>query len=129
MASHQPYDAADQDGGAERDIQAPRHRAEQCVTGEARHCGYPENVETQAGPGTDRVHTAAWVDRPPNRRSRARKSFTAAARSVAVKSGHIVSVNHSSAYADSHKRKSDSRCSPPVRIRRSTSGSSAPLRI
>src|SRR5207237_5402515 len=104
-------------------------RAEQRVTGQPGHDGDAENIDTQTGPRAQCVHTAACVDRPPKRRSRVRKSFTAAARSFAVKSGHIVSVNHSSAYADSHKRKSDSRCSPPVRIRRSTSGSKAPLRI
>ena len=38
------------------------------------------------------------------------------------KSGHIVGVKNSSAYALSHSRKSLSRCSPPVRISRSTSG-------
>src|SRR5207237_6430913 len=101
MASHQPYSASDEDAGAEHDVQAPRHRAEQCVTGEARQCGDAENIETQTRTRAQCVHTAACVDRPPNRRSRVRKSFTAAARSVAVKSGHIVFVNHSSASAES----------------------------
>src|SRR5262249_14533878 len=61
------------------------------------------------------------LPRPPKRRSRRRNAAIAAARSAAVKSGHIRSVNHSSAYALSHSRKSESRCSPPERIRRSTS--------
>ena len=47
----------------------------------------------------------------------------AAARSSAPKSGHKVSTKQSSAYADSHSRKSDSLFSPPERMRRSTSAS------
>src|SRR2546430_13829591 len=98
-AEHQPSSPADEDAGAEHDIQAPRHRAQQGVTGEARSRGDAEDLETQAGAGVDRAHTAACVERPPKRRSRARKTRTAPARSVAVKSGHLLSVDHSSADA------------------------------
>src|SRR2546423_4962784 len=107
MASHQPYSATDEDAGAEHDVQAPRHRAEQSVTGEARQCGNAENIETQTGPRAQCVHTAACVDMPPNRRSRVRKPFTPAARSGGGKSGPLASLNHSSAHAASHHRTSD----------------------
>jgi len=51
-----------------------------------------------------------------------RNSAVAEARSEAAKSGHITGVNTSSAYAHSQSIKSLNRCSPPVRISRSTSG-------
>src|SRR5256885_2861366 len=57
----------------------------------------------------------------PRVRSRRLNSFTALSRSAAVKSGQRFCRNTNSAKAHSHKRKSESRCSPPVRINKSTS--------
>src|SRR6266446_1936925 len=57
----------------------------------------------------------------PRVRSRFPNSSTAALRSAAVKSGQRFCVKTNSAKAHSHKRKSESRCSPPVRISKSTS--------
>src|ERR1700759_2722829 len=51
---------------------------------------------------------------PPKRRCLPRNSSNAASRSLASKSGHMRSVNQSSAYAHSHNKKSDKRFSPPV---------------
>src|SRR5260370_36956481 len=72
------------------------------------------------------AHVFRLSDSAPTRRSRPRKSATAAARSSSWKSGHMRVVKKSSAYALSHRRKSLNRCSPPVRISRSTSGAGAP---
>ncbi len=53
--------------------------------------------------------------------SRLPNSSTAICKSPAVKSGQRFCTNTNSANAHSHNRKSESRCSPPVRISRSTS--------
>ena len=57
----------------------------------------------------------------PRVRSRFSNSATAFCKSPGVKSGQRFSRNTNSAKAHSHNRKSESRCSPPVRISRSTS--------
>ena len=79
--------------------------------------------EKRSGHGAHRLVVSG---RAPKRRSRPRNSATAAARSSSWKSGHMRAVKKSSAYALSHRRKSLNRCSPPVRISRSTSGAGAP---
>ena len=48
-------------------------------------------------------------------------SKSSSTNSSGVKSGQLVSVNQNSAYADCHSRKLLTRCSPPVRMSRSTS--------
>src|SRR6185437_14421736 len=58
--------------------------------------------------------------RPPKRRSRRAKVASARCKCRAPNSGQGVRVKTNSAYADSHSKKSDSRRSPPVRIKRST---------
>src|SRR6476620_1873904 len=69
----------------------------------------------------ERIHARS---RAPKRRLRIAYSSTAARRSSASKSGQSVSVKTSSAYAASQRRKFESRSSPDVRTRRSTSPSS-----
>src|SRR5438876_3826324 len=129
VATHQRRRRPDQPGGADESIEPPGHGAQQGVTRHSKSSARAENLEAEPRPAADGAHPAAASGSPPKRRSRARNSATAAASSAAPKSGHIVSVKYSSAYAHSHSRKSDSRCSPPVRIRRSTSGRTAPAPI
>src|SRR5690606_3385153 len=87
-----------------------------------------ESAKRRADAATDGGGSGdvAWSElgpSPPNLRSRRRYSVRAASRSAGPKSGQSRGVKKSSAYAHSQSRKSLSRCSPPVRIRRSTSGS------
>src|SRR5436189_151899 len=125
MPTHEPRSGRDYPGGADEGVEAPRHGAQQHVRRDSRQGGCAQDVEAEPGLGAHRAHPAAASGKPPKRRSRARNSATAAASGAAPKSGHMVGVKYSSAYAHSHSRKSDTRCSPPVRTRRSTSGRSA----
>src|SRR5882672_3304780 len=132
VPANEPGTRADQRRGAQGDVQAPGHRAQQRITDDATHSAGGGNLEPELrawSEDREHGHTASCVGKPPKRRSRERNSWIAAASCGAPKSGHIRSVNHSSAYAHSHRRKSDNRCSPPVRIRRSTSGRSWPASI
>src|SRR6266516_2255522 len=129
MPTHEPRSGRDYPGGADEGVEAPRHGAQQHVLRDSRQGGCAQDVEAEPGLGAHRTHPAAASGRPPKRRSRARNSATAAASGAAPKSGHMVGVKYSSAYAHSHSRKSDRRCSPPVRIRRSTSGRRTPASI
>src|SRR4029077_5483859 len=131
-----------EEGGPRR--RAPRSGAEQDAAGGGQGPDAPvdagRGIEEEAGaessqragdgPQEDRsgqgAHRLAVSGRAPKRRSRPRNSATAAARSSPWKSGHMRAVKKSSAYALSHRRKSLNRCSPPVRISRSTSGAGAP---
>src|SRR5580693_1079199 len=65
-----------------------------------------------------RVYPAIASGSAPRVRSRLLNSCTAHSRSATVKSGHLFGKKTNSANAHSHKRKSESRCSPPVRMRR-----------
>src|SRR5207302_8453775 len=129
VATRQPRGGRDQPCGAEEGVEAPGHGAQQHVAPDPEGRARAKDLEAEPRPAAHRAHPAAASGSPPKRRSRARNSATAAASSAAPKSGHIVSVKYSSAYAHSHSRKSDSRCSPPLRIRRSTSGRTAPAPI
>src|SRR5260370_20827013 len=74
-----------------------------------------------------RLAEKLWVESshsrgsPPLVRSRCSNSCTISRRSLAVKSGQRLGRKQNSAKAHSQSRKSERRCSPPVRIRRSTS--------
>src|ERR1051326_1705970 len=68
-----------------------------------------------------KLSAASSWGRAPRVRSRRENSSSAERRSVTVKSGQRFSKNTNSAKALSHRRKSERRCSPPVRISRSTS--------
>src|SRR5258708_2101331 len=70
---------------------------------------------------TQKFSAANSCGNAPLVRSRLANSASAARRSATVKSGQRFCKKTSSANAHSQRRKSDKRCSPPVRIRRSTS--------
>src|SRR5919197_2066924 len=86
----------------------------------------PEDERQPDGP--DEQPRDERTHRPPKRRRRLAYSSSAERSSSFPKSGHRVSTNTSSAYADCHRRKLEIRCSPDVRMTRSGSGISGAYR-
>src|SRR5207247_9200641 len=73
VPAHEPGTRADQRRGAQGDIQAPGHRAQQRITDDATHSARGGNVEPELRARTeDRAQgaTASRVGKPPKRRSR-----------------------------------------------------------
>src|SRR5260370_42400164 len=97
---HKRGPGCDERHGAQSHVESPWHSAQQQVARYAQAQSGAEDREPEPGPRGERrrgAHPAARVGRPPKRRSRARNVAMAAAKSAALKSGHIVSVNTSSA--------------------------------